>query len=300
MIKSESLAKLFSALKAKDWDLSLAIADEICAHEENVGRTTVARLLRASLQDRKNGHSNRINGHTGQLVFHNALKRLRKKTSLEDVFLQKRIRNQVDDLVKEWKSMSVLKKKGIPIRSKILFHGPPGCGKSLTSLAIGNEIGLPTYLVRFDAIIGSYLGQTAVNIRQLFQFAETTPCVVVMDEVDALGRQRGNPSDVGELDRIVISLMQELEHSTPAGLFIATSNLQQKLDAALLRRFDLVLQFPKPTKLELLQFARQIAKVHRSNISSELRRQVESSKSFSEVEQRVQDDVRSRLLKELG
>lgn len=300
MNKSDRLAKLFSALNAKDLDVSRAIAEEICAHEENAGHTSVARILRASLRDHKNGHSAKLNGQTSQLAFHQALKRIRKKTGLADVFLRKKIRDQVVGVLKEWKAKSVLQKKNIPIRSKMLFHGPPGCGKSMTSLAIGNEIGLPTYLVRFDAIIGSYLGQTAVNIRQLFQFAETTPCVIVMDEVDALGKQRGNPSDVGELDRIVISLMQELEHSTPAGLFIATSNLQKKLDTALLRRFDMVLEFPKATKNELLQFGKLVAQGHQSKVNSKLRQQIENSRSFSEVERLVQDDVRSSLLKEVS
>src|SRR5208283_5165649 len=120
--------------------------------------------------------------------------------------------------------------------NKILLHGPPGCGKSLTARAIGHELSLPVYTLRFNAIVGAFLGQTAQRLRQLFEFASTTSCVLLIDEIDALGKRRGNPMDVGELDRIVISLLQELEHSEPKGLLIAASNLARSLDEALWRR----------------------------------------------------------------
>ena len=116
----------------------------------------------------------------------------------------------------EWNHREKLKDRGIARRSKLLFYGPPGCGKSLTANALATELAIPLFLVRFDAVIGAYLGQTAIHLRQLFQFAETTPCVLLFDELDALGKKRGNPTDVGELDRIVIALMQELEAFPPS------------------------------------------------------------------------------------
>ena len=95
----------------------------------------------------------------------------------------------------------------------------------MTAQALANALRLPLYVVRFDSVIGSYLGQTAVHLREIFQYAETAQSVLLFDEIDALGKRRGHPSDVGELDRIVIALMQELEFSESKGLIIATSNL---------------------------------------------------------------------------
>ncbi len=134
---------------------------------------------------------------------------------LAAVTLPSATREELARLNLEWYHRVRLMERGIARRTKLLFHGPPGCGKSLTASALAKELQLPVYLVRFDAVIGAYLGQTAIHLRQLFHFAETTPCVLLFDELDALGKRRGNPTDVGELDRIAIALMQELEHTTP-------------------------------------------------------------------------------------
>lgn len=294
MNKSDRLGKLFSAVGTKDWGLAVSVAEEICAHEESVGHTTVARLLRSSLRSKPNG---KLNGTPNSLVVSKALKRLRSKEKIDDVFLRNSCKNSIENFVAEWKIRDQILAKQLPLRSKVLLHGPPGCGKSLTAVAIGNELDLPVYMIRFDAVIGSYLGQTAINLRQVFQFAEITPCVIVFDELDALGKKRGNPLDVGELDRIVISLMQELEHSDPAGIIVATSNLPKHLDHALWRRFDLVQEFPKPSKAEMKKFAIGVAKRHGTRVTPSVADSVEKCKSFAEVEQQVHDVARRLLLK---
>ena len=294
MNKSDRLGKLFSAVGAKDWDLAVSVAEEICAHEENVGHTTVARLLRSSLRSKPNG---KLNGTPNSMVVSTALKRLRSKEKLDDVYLRNSCKVSIENFVAEWKIRDQILAKQLPLRSKVLLHGPPGCGKSLTAVAMGNELDLPVYMVRFDAVIGSYLGQTAINLRQVFQFAEMTPCVIVFDELDALGKKRGNPLDVGELDRIVISLMQELEHSHPAGIIVATSNLPKHLDHALWRRFDFVQEFPKPSKAEMKKFAARVAKRHDTKLTTSTSGSVEKCKSFAEVEQQVQDAARRLLLR---
>jgi len=196
----------------------------------------------------------------------------------------------------EWKHRDRLQKRGIAPRSKLLFHGPPGCGKSLTAQALGHELRIPVYMVRFDAVIGAYLGQTALHLRQLFHFAETTPCVLLLDELDALGKKRGNPLDVGELDRIVISLMQELEHSKPMGMIVGTSNLPKHLDDALWRRFDLDLFFARPTKRALRDFIKRLAAKKRVSIPSKVMSQAVSSDSFASAESVVDSEIRRQAL----
>jgi len=115
-------------------------------------------------------------------------------------------------------------------------------------------------VVRFDAVIGAYLGQTAMHLREVFQFASHTSCVLLFDEVDALGKQRGNSLDVGELDRIVIAMMQELEFFSSPGLLVATSNLPEALDRALWRRFDSTVAFPAPNNTEIQKYGAVLAR----------------------------------------
>jgi AAA+ superfamily predicted ATPase len=154
--------------------------------------------------------------------------------------------------------------------------------------------------VRFDAIIGAYLGQTAIHLRQLFHFAETTPCVLLLDELDALGKRRGSPLDVGELDRIVIALMQELEHARPAGLIIGTSNLAEHLDNALWRRFDLALLFKSPTRRVLAAFTERIARAKGIRLPAVVRRRAITARSFADAEGIVIGEARRQALRTVG
>ena len=169
----------------------------------------------------------------------------------------------------------------------------------MTARAIGCELSLPTYIVRFDAIIGAYLGQTAIHLRELFRFAEISPCVLVFDEIDALGKKRGNPLDVGELDRIVISLMQELEHCRAKGIIIATSNLPNHLDSALWRRFDAAVEFPNPSKKELLKYAKGISGRHSMKLSDTIRKKLCKARSYADAEEIVKSEARSKALRGL-
>jgi SpoVK/Ycf46/Vps4 family AAA+-type ATPase len=221
-------------------------------------------------------------------------------TQLRDVVLTPTNRQELEGVILEWRHREHLRQRGLLPRSKLLFHGPPGCGKSISAKAIGRELGIPTFVVRFDAIIGAYLGQTAIHLRQLFHFAETTPCVLLLDELDALGKKRGSPLDVGELDRIVIALMQELEHSNPSGLIIGTSNLATHLDSALWRRFDLALRFKPPTQKVLAAFARRVAHGKGITLPAPVLRRALAADSFADAEGVVIGEARRRALRTVG
>jgi SpoVK/Ycf46/Vps4 family AAA+-type ATPase len=151
-------------------------------------------------------------------------------------------------------------------------------------------------VVRFDGVVGSYLGQTAARLRELFRYAETVPSVLVIDEIDALAQRRGNPRDVGELDRVVVSLLQELEHSTPRGLIVASSNLPRALDDALWRRFDLVLDFPVPTRAQINTFARKRAVSFGGRPDRDLVSALRGARSYADAERVVLDMHRRRIL----
>lgn len=216
--------------------------------------------------------------------------------SMESLELPKALRDDLNELVQEWKARTRLAEHGVPRRSRLLFHGPSGCGKTATAAAVAMETGLPCYLVRFDSLIGAYLGQTALRLRELFSYAAHKPCVLLFDEVDALAKRRGSPMDVGELDRIVIAFMQELEHSHGEGFIVATSNLPNALDEALWRRFDLKLAFPKPSAPQLAAFAKKLCTARNLKLHSVLQKKVEKAASFADAEQIVIAEARRKLL----
>lgn len=291
---------MFQAIAASDLQRSKEIAMQICSEEEKKGHLTAARLLRGALKESKsmNGSALSTSLHSVMPVS-GALSRVEKSVSLDEVELKPKWRRALNELVYEWKHRERLIERHLRPRNRVFFYGPPGCGKSLAACALGNELSLPTFIVRFDAVIGAYLGQTAIHLRQLFSYAEMTPCVLVLDELDALGKKRGNPLDVGELDRIVIALMQELEHADPLGLIVATSNLPKHIDDALWRRFDLAIEFPKPTIRELNTYAKKVAGLFKVRLTAQLSRELQRTQSYAECRKVIEAQARRDALSDL-
>ena len=298
------LARLFKAISTGDLASAQEIASEITASEERLGHHSAAQMLRGTLRPNQTRASNgKGNGEhllaayaASDSLLRDALTLLPPTVSLEEVRLHPSLLNSIEELQLEWAHRADLEKAKIARQSKLLFHGAPGCGKSLTASAFAAALGLPIYVVRFDAVIGAYLGQTAAHLRELFRFAEANSCVLLFDEVDALGKHRGDPQDVGELHRIVITLMQELEHVHPAGYIIATSNLPEHLDPALWRRFDLALKFPRPDQRERERFLTARAGALSVSITPELRVRVRKATSYADAEIAVQAEARRALL----
>jgi SpoVK/Ycf46/Vps4 family AAA+-type ATPase len=299
MPRIDQLSRLFRAVAQHDLEQAKAIAGEIAIAEEGRGHHAAAQSLRGSLHT--NGHNgsyvhSTIDRRGTRGVLDTALSLRSDRVTLGEVSLRRPAQQMIAEIVAEAQHEAKLRKQGIRRRRKLLFHGPPGCGKSMTAQALANALHLPLYVVRFDSVIGSYLGQTAMHLRELFQYAETAQSVLLFDEIDALGKRRGHPSDVGELDRIVIALMQELEFSDSKGLVIATSNLPASLDPALWRRFDLSISFPKPTRAELARFARENERKYGLRLSASLVQRSSRLASFAEVAKFVEDEARRRAL----
>ncbi len=297
MSSSKKLARLFSAIGAKDWDSAQAIALEMVSREEGLGHHALARQLRGSLIAQRAVPQSELLQVVRSDAPLSALSALHGDVGLGDVRLTQAVRTTLTNLVVEFRRQEELKKHGLDARRRILIHGPPGCGKSMTARALAHELGLPIFVVRLDAVVGAYLGQTASRVRELFRYIETIQCVLLIDEIDALGRTRGHERDVGELDRVVISLMQELEHSQPRGVLVATSNMAASLDRALLRRFDLQVEFRQPKPAELLAFSNHHAALRKVRLDIGLKGQIKRSKSYAEAMRLVTDAHRAQILR---
>lgn len=295
------LAKLFLAISSSDVPSARRIASEIVADEEKKGHSSAAKVLKGALNP--NGFKSEpdrgmaVEYLGARAAMSEGLSLVSDKVALREVMLRRQWKADLESIVAEWKNRTKLVKMGIRHRSRLLFHGPPGCGKSFAARALGCELALPTYVVRFDSIIGAYLGQTATHMRELFRFSERTPCVLLFDEIDALGKRRGSPLDVGELDRIVISLMQELEFCRAQGLVIATTNLATNLDDALWRRFDAAIEFPKPNKRELTAYGKNLSRKYGLALTKEAREQVVKCRSYAHVDGIVENLVRQKALR---
>lgn len=164
-----------------------------------------------------------------------------------DVFLADEQWAVVHEFVSVAKSFGQLEASGMGDSLSLLMSGPPGTGKSRVARYIARELDLDLYVARLDGVISSFLGSTSKNIRALFDFASRTPCVLFLDEFDAIAKLRGDSQEMGELKRVVNSFIQNLDALGPSSIVLAATNHQELLDAAVWRRFGYRLQLDYPS-----------------------------------------------------
>ena len=161
--------------------------------------------------------------------------------------LPPKVQAELDEIVLEQKRDSLLALRGMTPSHSALFSGPPGVGKTLASRWVARRrVALPLVSLDLAAVLSSYLGTSGRNIRDVLNFAKSTPCVLLLDEFDALAKARDDDSDVGELKRIVNVLLVELDRWESRSFLIAATNHAQLLDPAIGRRFDRIINFPLP------------------------------------------------------
>jgi hypothetical protein len=152
----------------------------------------------------------------------------------------------VEGLLREWTNEVALKAVGVSPTRSLLIYGPPGSGKTVTAQYIASRLNLPLITARIDGLISSFLGTTARNIANLFDFANRYACILLLDEFDALAKVRDDPQEIGEIKRVVNTLLQNLDLRGSFGVTIAITNHDRLLDPAVWRRFETHLQLDEP------------------------------------------------------
>jgi len=162
------------------------------------------------------------------------------------VVLNKDACDQVEKFIVYYENSNKLINSGIQVPNSILLYGPPGCGKSKLAAYICAKIKLPLVTARLDGMISSYLGSTSKNIRSIFEYAQTVPCILFLDEFDAIAKVRDDNNELGELKRVVNSLLQNIDNLKNGSIIIAATNHDHLLDPAVWRRFGFKIPIVKP------------------------------------------------------
>lgn len=255
MARGELMKKLFASV-GRDEEFR-AVADQIIEEEEKKNNRVLARSLRRSLESGP-ARPPRPKALAPLIPFPEAaadlIERVEPTQNRQDIILSSENVRIFLGLLREFQNAETIRRRGMPVRSKLLFCGPPGCGKTLCAEVFASELGLPLYIVKLDRLISSYLGETATNVRKLFEFARTQPCVLFFDEFDALARARDEDGEHNELRRVVNSLLIFIDRIQPKGFVVAATNLDQSLDPAIWRRFDEVVWFDRPEKRMIARF----------------------------------------------
>jgi SpoVK/Ycf46/Vps4 family AAA+-type ATPase len=164
----------------------------------------------------------------------------------KDIVLSDATRSSLEEILLEHNRADVLTTYGLQPAKKLMFFGPPGCGKTMAAEVIASSLALPLVLVRLDSVISSFLGETASNLRKVFDYVSQYPVVALFDEFDALTKDRGDSADHGELKRSVNAVLQMMDGYRGQSILIATTNYESLLDKAVWRRFDEVINFEMP------------------------------------------------------
>ncbi|WP_407481434.1 AAA family ATPase [Elizabethkingia meningoseptica] len=221
----------------------------------------------------------------------------KEKVNWEDVFLDDENRRSLNQLIKEFSYIDELKKYELPVNNKILLHGYSGCGKTTTAKAIATSLNKPLYILELSNFISSRIGDTAKNIRLIFDKANRENAVLFLDEFDHIGKMRGNDDkDVGEMRRLVNTVIQLVDNFSEKALLIAATNHIDILDVALIRRFQLRINFEMPSEQDLNRYYDFLL----SRFPDELR--VVSrcyGISFAEARDYIYTEIKSNLINQL-
>lgn len=258
----QQLKDLFRAFRTNDELAFRRAALEIIEEEQSKHHTALARDLRSLLAV---GNGTALDSGAYAVLPEPPTDRegdwplaqiRRPEYSLSDLVISPSVLSVLGGLIAETHRWADLDRYGLPRRQRILFQGPPGCGKTSTAEALATELGRAFVVVSIDAVVSSYLGETASNLRRVLDFADKAPFVVLFDEFDALGRSRNDPSEHGEMKRVITTFLQMIDKYSGPSILIAATNHSALLDVALWRRFDEVLTFDKPSVSELRRLLR--------------------------------------------
>ena len=181
----------------------------------------------------------------------------RPERVLADLVLPEAVSVACAELVEEQHRSDLLRSHAIEPRHRVLLAGPPGNGKTSLAEAIAGELALPLLVVRYDGVIGSYLGETAVRLARLMEHVRARRCVVFFDEFDAIGKERGDEHETGEIKRVVSSLLLNIDALPSYVVVVTATNHPELLDRAVWRRFQLRLELPPPNRLAVMEWIRR-------------------------------------------
>lgn len=232
----------------------LSIALQIAAQEARRGNTRDADELKRLVQQARD--RDRISGERGQSVIPLARPRgelqeivtsTYPKVRLDSMVLSDDLRKRLDRIVRQQSQRATLREHGQTPATHLLLVGPPGTGKTMTASALAGELRLPLFAVRLDSLFSRFFGETAAKLRVLFDQVKQTRGVYLLDEFDAVGSRRGDANDVGEIRRVLNSVLTFMEEpNSTDSLVVAATNHPEILDKALARRFDEIVEYAVP------------------------------------------------------
>lgn len=252
MARADLLCELIKFGLMKDDASFRKAAEAICAEERSKQHVVLANKISELLSNSQH----RIEKNTQVVSSSNGITSslFQEKIPVkrfDSLLLSENIYKSCKSLVNEQLRADLLRSYGLEPRNKVLLIGPPGNGKTSLAEAIAEALMVPLLTVRYENIIGAYLGETASRLSKLFEYVKTRHCVLFFDEFDTIGKERGDQHETGEIKRVVSSLLMQIDALPSYVVTVAATNHDGLLDQAVWRRFQIKLELPKPTRVNL-------------------------------------------------
>ncbi len=293
MARSDLLIDLVEAERLGDKTRFRALVEAVIAEERaNQHHVVAARLTELITTSGSSDllHHDAFAENLGELL-HQVVPRRR----LESVQLTPSVRALGTQVVEEHHRSDLLRSYNLEPRNRILAEGPPGNGKTSLAEAIAAEAILPLFIIRYEGVVSSFLGETAFRLDQVFEFARSRRCVLFFDEFDSIAKERSDAHETGEIKRVVSTLLMQIDRLPSHVIVIAATNHSELLDRAAWRRFQIRLELPSPTRAESLVFLERLQERFGGNLGLAPRTLADklSGASYADLEE-VALDIRRR------
>jgi SpoVK/Ycf46/Vps4 family AAA+-type ATPase len=254
MARSDLLVSIIKAGAAGDRATLKTTTERLVAEERAKSHHSLADRLHRALQATSAISSAYSSANTGNETVLEIAPRIR----LDDLVLTSETRTESIRVIEEHQRADILRAHGYEPRHKVLLSGPPGNGKTSYAESIAEALALPFFVVRYDSLVSSFLGETNSRLKKLFDYVRTQPCVLFFDEFDSISKERGDNHETGEIKRVVSFLLMQMDQLPSYVITIAATNHAELLDKAVWRRFQLRLNFPSPDRNQIAKYLENI------------------------------------------
>lgn len=303
MPTANQIKSLLQSHTAGDDERFYAVALQVAAAEARRGHQKLAEELRELVKtsrrklEQSSQKGNVVNFAAPMGEAADILEPVSAHLKIADLVLAKSLEERIQRIVSEQKNLSRIKENNLRPRQKLLFTGPPGCGKTATASALAAELGLPLFVVRLDSLLSRYLGESLAKLRLVFEAAEATRAVFLFDEFDSIGFTRETPNDVGEMRRVLNAFLVFIERLRGNSIVIAATNYGERLDKALFRRFDDLVEFGLPASAQIREVVKRLLRnVDKERLAWSRIDQAAKGLSYAEITRACEEAIKEVLI----